>query len=487
MSTGTAPSIAQSYRGKRIAVIGLGIEGQDLARFFALNGAHVTVSDAKPAAALERQLAAIADLNVRLSLDGNRAELADEADLVAVTQGASLGLPPIVRARQRHIPITSRTRLFLELCPGPVVGISGSSGKTTTTSLTGAIFATAGRSTFVGGNIGGPLLTRLGEIDDQTWVILEVSHTQLQLMDRSPHVACLTNVTPNHLDQFTWSEYLELKRSLLAHQSSEDSAVLNLDNDVTRALAEDAPGNVLFFSLGGELPANGAYLRDGRVYMRVDGVDREAMAAEQVPLRGRHNLENVVCATAIASACGIDPAAVGEAVTRFGAVPHRLELVGKINEVSYFNDSIATAPERTLAGMRSFDEPLVLLVGGREKRLPLEDLAAEAAKRCRAVICFGEAGALLARACTKADERGACGPFIRCVQTLEQAVLLAGQVARAGDVVLLSPACTSFDAYENFERRGEEFRFLVNALTRPQEPASNSELGRQGAGSSQRQ
>jgi UDP-N-acetylmuramoylalanine--D-glutamate ligase len=462
--TGVATKAMPDFSGQRVLVIGLGIEGQDLARYFVARGARVTISDSKPEQALGGQLEAISDLDVQFSLGSNRADLAEEADLVAVTQGAPLSLAPIVRARALGVPITSRTRLFFELCPAKIAGISGSSGKTTTTALAGAIFRAAGRQTFVGGNIGGSLLTRLGEITNETWVILEVSHTQLQLINRSPHVACLTNVTPNHLDQFSWDEYVDLKRKLIAFQSSEDFAVLNLDNDVTRSMAADAAGRVVGFSLQTPPPEDGAWLQDDRILMRRGGDATEVMPASEVPLRGRHNLENALAATAIAAASGIDPQDVRDAVRSFEAVAHRLEPAGTVAGVTYINDSIATAPERTLAGIRAFDEPLVLLLGGREKHLPLEELATEAAARCRAVICFGEAGALLARACTLAHPRGTCGPFIRRVGTLAEAVQLAAQVAHEGDVVLLSPACTSFDAYDNFEQRGEEFRALVARL-----------------------
>jgi UDP-N-acetylmuramoylalanine--D-glutamate ligase len=461
---GAAPKRLPDFSGKRVLVIGLGIEGQDLARFFADRGAEVTVSDVKPEQALSHQIEALSGLNLQFSLGSNRAELADDADLVAVTQGAPLTLAPIARARALNVPITSRTRLFFEVCPGRIAGISGSSGKTTTTALTGAIFRTSGRATFVGGNIGGGLLTRLDEISDETWVILEVSHTQLQLTDRSPQIACLTNVTPNHLDQFSWDEYVDLKRRLIAYQSGEDTAVLNLDNDVTRSMVASAPGRVVGFSTKNPPADDGAWLQNERIFMRRGGIETEVMHATEVPLRGKHNLENALAATAIAAASGISPQDVREGIRSFKAVAHRLEPAGSIAGVTYINDSIATAPERTLAGVRAFDEPLVLLLGGREKHLPLEELATEAATRCRAVICFGEAGALLARACTLAHPRGVCGPFIRRVGTLAEAVQLAAQVAHAGDVVLLSPACTSFDAYDNFEQRGEEFRTLVAQL-----------------------
>ena len=453
----------QLFAGKNVTVIGLGIEGQDLVRFFAEEGAHVTVSDAKSPERLEAQLAAIAGLDVTLSLGANRRESVEGADLVAVTQGAPLSLPPVERARELGIRITSLTELFLQLCPGIVVGISGSSGKTTTTSLVGAILTASGRPTVVGGNIGRPLLSLLGSIAPETWIVLEVSHTQLLLTDRSPHVACLTNVTPNHLDQFSWEAYVDLKRNLIRHQTPADLTILNLDNAITREMAGDTAGCALYFSLSPNIPGDGAFVRQDQIFQRWIGREAAVLPVADIPLRGRHNVENVVCATAVAAACGVDPETTAASIRSFQPVPHRLERVAEIDGASYYNDSIATTPERTLAGLHSFDETIVLLLGGRDKHLPLEDLATEANRRCRGVICFGEAGDLLASAIKAAHPHRICEPTIRRVATLEDAVQAAANMAQAGDVVLLSPACNSFDAYDNFERRGEAFRALVRA------------------------
>jgi UDP-N-acetylmuramoylalanine--D-glutamate ligase len=454
----------QGFRGTSVTVVGLGIEGIDLVRFFAAQGARVTVNDAKPPERLGPQLAAIAGLDVTFLLGDNRAEAADGADLVAVTQGAPLDLPPIRRARERGIPVTSLTELFLERCRGTVVGISGSSGKTTTTSLVAAIFAASGRASVLGGNIGLPLLSSVDAISPECWVILEVSHSQLVLTRRSPRIACLTNITPNHLDRFTWDEYVALKRNLIAHQTSSDITVLNLDNVLTRAMRADTAAECVFFSLGADLPGDGACVHSEQIVWRRSGQEQAVLPVSAVPLRGRHNVENAVCAAAIAGACGIQPEVTAAAIRQFRGVPHRLELVAESRGVSYYDDSIATAPERTLAGIRAFDQPLVLLLGGREKHLPLEELAAEVNQRCRAVICFGEAGDLLAAACRAAHPRGVCGVRIRRVGTLDEAVTLASRLARPGDAVLLSPACTSFDAYDNFERRGEAFRAAATSI-----------------------
>lgn len=453
-----------NWAGKRVTVIGLGIEGVDLVRYFAARGAQVTVSDAKSAERLQAHLAALSGVPVTLSLGANRAESAADADLIAVSQGAPLDLPPIVAARGRGVPITSLTQLFLGQCRGIIVGVSGSSGKTTTTSLVGAIFAASGRRMVLGGNLGRPLLSRLDEITPDTWVILEVSHSQLLLTSVSPHIACLTNITPNHLDRFSWDEYVGLKRNLIAHQHSDDVAILNYDNPITRSMTRDTPAQSLFFSLTGDMPADGACEREGMIVWRRDGSEDSVLPSADIRLRGRHNVENALAAVAVCGACGIAPGIMAQAIRDFRGVPHRLEFTGVVAGARYYNDSIATAPERTLAGMRTFDEPLVLLLGGRDKHLPLEELGAEVNRRCRAVICFGEAGDLLLAACRAAHPHGVCGTVMRRVETLDQAVALAARLAQPGDAVLLSPACTSFDAFDNFEQRGEAFRQLVRAL-----------------------
>ena len=462
-----------SFAQQRVTVIGLGVEGTDLARFFAEQGARVTVSDAKPAERLGPSLKAIADLDLKLSLGGNAEAAVDGADLVALSQGVPLDLPAVRRARERGIPLTSRTRLFFELCPGTIVGISGSSGKTTTTSLVGAIVAADGRECVVGGNIGGPLLDKLGQIGPNTWVVLEISHTQLQMTDCSPHIACLTNVTPNHLDRFSWDEYVGLKRNLIAHQSGGDVAVLNFDDPITRSWAGLTASGVLAFSRLPDPEHDGAFLRDGQIICRCAGTERTVLRIDEIPLRGAHNVDNVLAAVATAAACDVPIPLAAGAIRHFSAPPHRLEVVGSAGGVTYVNDSIATTPERTLAGLRAFKEPIVLLLGGREKHLPLEELADECSRRCHAVVCFGEAGELLATACKSGHLHGTCDPTVRSVASLADALAAAARLARPGDVVLMSPACTSFDAYDNFEQRGAEFRALVTELNENREVHSS--------------
>jgi UDP-N-acetylmuramoylalanine--D-glutamate ligase len=268
----------------------------------------------------------------------------------------------------------------------------------------------------------------------------------------------LLRVTPNHLDQFSWEEYVDLKRKIFLYQTQDDIAVFNADDAISRELCPQARARVFQFSVETDPDCDGAFLSESTVFWRREGETERVMEAAEIPLRGFHNVANVVGATAIAAACGIGPEAVAKAVREFKAPEHRLEFVANVLGVDYYNDSIATAPERTLAALRSFEEPIVLLLGGRDKNLPLDEMLDEAGRRCRAIVCFGEAGTMLANA---ANSKGLMADV---VDSLAAAMEIAEWHSRPGDVVLLSPACTSFDAYDNFEQRGADFRRLVGEL-----------------------
>ncbi|MCH7811922.1 MAG: UDP-N-acetylmuramoyl-L-alanine--D-glutamate ligase [Chloroflexi bacterium] len=448
--------------GKRVTVLGLGIEGVDLVRYLASQGAIVTVSDTRSAEALAQRIQELEGLPVTFSLGENRVEDAVSADLLLVSQGVPLNLPAVLAAGERGIPVSSMTRLFLERCQGTVIGITGSSGKTTTTALAGAMFEAAGREHVVGGNIGVGLLGLLETITPQTSVILELSHTQLETAERSPHLACVLNITPNHLDRYDWDEYVALKLRILQWQSKDDIAVLNLDDEMTCSFATETAARIVWFSAL-RVPNGGAaaYVSDGSIVWKTGSVETRLLSLDEIPLRGAHNVSNVLAAVAVACTSGIAFDAVARAVREFTAPAHRLEFVAQVAGVSYYDDSIATTPERALAALRSFDESSVLLLGGREKALPLEELAREALKRCRAVVCFGEAGATLSEALRSAAEGCQRPAAIEVVDTLPKAVAAARRLAQKGDVVLLSPACTSYDAYENFEQRGEDYQRLI--------------------------
>ena len=443
--------------GKSVLIYTMGIEGRDLARWMVAQGAIVTMSDTRT----EAQLAAAGattPTGVSRLVCGEPLLDAEGFELVATGQSVLRHNPAIVRARKLGIPCVSQMELFLDLCPAPVIGITGASGKSTTTALVGAMAAAAGLNPVLGGNLGEALLGRLSDILPGSTVVLEISHTQLQYTTRSPRIAAVTNVTPNHLDQFSWDEYVGLKRNILLHQGSDDIAVLNADDHTSRQFVAEAKGQVLRTSIKGEIQGNGAWFEADKVRVRYGGRAQAVVHRSQVRLRGEHNLANVTMACAIAAAAGFPIAAMTSAIEAFRGIPHRLEVVGRALGATWVNDSIATSPERTVAGLNAFTEPVVLLLGGREKRLPLDLLQRTAAARCRAVICFGEAGELFYEAL-----RGVIGQ-VRPTSSLSDAIELATALVQPGDAVLLSPAGTSFDAFPSFEARGQAFRDLVRAL-----------------------
>ncbi len=456
-TNGAALSPVPDVRGKRVLVYSMGIEGRDLASWAVANEAIVTMSDTRTPAALTAA-GPTAPEGVERGVTGQ--DLLDPAGfaLVAVSQSVLRYNPALHRARALGIPVTSQMRLFLQLCPGRTIGITGSSGKSTTTALVGAMAEQSGVEYVMGGNIGEPLLRRLDEIRPATTVILEISHTQLQYTDRSPAIAAVTNVTPNHLDQFSWDEYVGLKRNILLHQHRGDSAILNADDHTSRALMADTRGRLVRTSIHAEPPGDGSWLDGEDIVVRGGNRVTAVLPRDGILLRGEHNLANVVMACAIANEAGFPVGAMARAIRGFSGVGHRLEVVGRALGATWINDSIATSPERTVAGLRAFTEPVVLLLGGRDKSLPLEGLRELARARCRAVICFGESGQLFA------DGLRDAVADTRLVATLDDAVAAAATAVQPGDVALLSPAGTSFDAYPNFEARGAAFRRLASAL-----------------------
>jgi len=447
-----------------VVILGLARQGKALARYWVQRGAQVIVSDKRPAEALQADIASLGDLPIRYVLGGHPLELLDGCDLLCLSGGIPLDLPIVEEARRRGIPLSSDAQEFLRVCPAPVVGITGSAGKTTTTALTGALIRAAGFTTWVGGNIGNPLLDDLPAIQPTDRVVMELSSFQLDLMTLSPAIAAVLNITPNHLDRHkTMEAYIAAKANIVRHQRPGDWAILGYDEPNARGLSALTPARVAYFSLH-HGPDVGTFLRGDVLLARWNDREGEICRRVDVPLRGAHNLQNVLAASALALAAGAPLEGLREVIRTFEGVPHRLEVVRRWRDVTWINDSIATAPERVLAALRAFDEPLVLLAGGRDKQLPWADFALEAARRVRVIITFGEAGDLIAGHLRQA--LATLGPqaaleTLQRVATLDEAVQLAAQWARPGEVVLLSPGGTSFDAFQDFAARGEHFRALV--------------------------
>jgi UDP-N-acetylmuramoylalanine--D-glutamate ligase len=461
--------------GKRVLVLGLARQGKALGRWLPTLGARVTISDSRPADTLVDDVAAFEGQPVQFALGGHPLELLDACDVVCVSGGVPLTIPIIEEAVRRGIRVTNDAQLFLERCPAPVLGITGSAGKTTTTALAGAMCRCSGRRTWVGGNIGDVLLDVLPQIAPEDVVVMELSSFQLELMTTSPTVGAVLNLTPNHLDRHgTMEAYAAAKAHIFLHQQPPDVAIFGYDDPGARGMTRDAPGRLAYFSMR-EPVLSGAYLENDRIVVTV-GDSAPGRAYEEVcerhviRLRGDHNVLNVLAACAVAGAGYIPVKAMRTAIETFTGVEHRQEPVATLDGVTWVNDSIATAPERVIAALRSYTEPLVLLAGGRDKNLPWAEMAALAATTCRAVIAFGEFGPQVAEYMRHAQSTtpGARLARIEVVPGLDEAVPLARQIAQPGDVVLLSPGGTSYDAYVDFAARGQHFRALVNALTEEQ-------------------
>lgn len=449
--------------GRRVGVLGFARQGKALARWLPRIGAHVVVSDQRSAEALAAETAAFPQ--VEFVLGGHPESMLDGLDLLCLSGGVPLDLPIVQAAVRRRIPLTNDAQLFLERCPAPVIGITGSAGKTTTTTLTGDIIRRAGYTTWVGGNIGEVLLDALDDILPTHAVVMELSSFQLEIMTRSPQMAAVLNITPNHLDRHqTMEAYTLAKAQIILHQSPRDWAVLGRDDPGSRELERAVIGQLAWFSAT-DLVADGAFLAGQRLLVAgaasFDGEAHVVCSREDIPLRGDHNVLNVLAACAISGVSGIRPEIMAAAIRDFQPVAHRLETVRVVNGVTYVNDSIATAPERVVAALRSFDEPLVLLAGGKDKNLAWDDMLRLALRKARHIVAFGAAGDLVVETACRVG--GAAGSVSQ-VATLAEAVARAVEVAQPGDVVLLSPGGTSYDAYTDFAERGEHFRQLVMAL-----------------------
>lgn len=439
--------------------MGLAREGQDLARYLVRGGAQVVATDRKPAGELTDALAALAGLPVEFALGGHDPSLLEGAAAVFASPGVPQDSAFLAEARRRGIPVRSATALFFARCPAPIAGITGSSGKTTTTSLVGAMCSRAGRPTVVGGNIGVPLLNRLVEISPEYQVVLELSSFQLETCERSPQVAAILNIRPNHLDRHgTFERYAEAKRTILRFQRPGDRAVLNWDDPTCRGFGDDRS---CWFSMV-ERPPRGAWLEGDTLWLSAGaGRAHTICRRQELALRGDHNVANVLAASAVADACGVPLEAIAAVAREFRGVRHRLEPIATIDGVAYYNDSIATSPERAVAGLRAFREPVVLIAGGRDKHLPLEEWAATVAERARAVVMIGEATQSFTDALRLVAPSTL--PIVEA-DTMARAVARARALAQPGDVVLLSPGGTSFDWYRDFEERGDDFARIVRQI-----------------------
>ena len=461
--------------GKRVVIFGFGRQGAALARWLPTVGAEVVVTDSR--SAKELKLRRRDYPGVRFYLGDHPDDVLIGARYICVSGGVPLDLPILEAARERGIPFTNDAQLFIERCPAPIIGITGSAGKTTTTALVGNIMAASGYTVWVGGNIGNPLIEELSNIKKDDIVVMELSSFQLELMTTSPQVAAILNLTPNHLDRHgTFEGYAAAKANILRHQSATDVAVLGWDDAGSKAFEPIVAGELLSFSRY-EMVPDGAFMLGSRLLVAgsasFDMSPHVVCEAEDIPLRGEHNVLNVLAACAITGGMGLAidrpgvmPDVMRAAIRDFQPVEHRLETVRDIAGVTWVNDSIATAPERLLAALSSYDEPLVLLIGGADKDLPWESALHFALRKARHIVVFGTDGdkQVASKVMNLLEMMRVSNEQVTRAESLAEAVQRAAEIAQPGDVVLLSPGGTSYDAYVDFAERGEHFRQLVSEL-----------------------
>ena len=460
-------SVTKEYfdrlRSRSVAVIGMGVSNMPLIRMLLREGIALTVCDRSPREKLAEQAAELESLGAKLCLGDGYLDTIHKYDVIFRTPGLSPNTPQLQKALEKGREVTSEMEVFFSLCPCPIVAVTGSDGKTTTTTLISEFLKEAGYTVFVGGNIGRPLLPDVDNMTAEDIVVLELSSFQLMTMKASPHVAVFTNLSPNHLDyHHTMEEYTRAKMNIFLHQSEGDRTIFNADNEITCELAGKAPARAVLFSRLQPLE-EGVYLRDDTIWLNNEMGNREVLPLSMIRLPGVHNVENYMAA--IAAVDGLVPDKCVRAVAqRFTGVEHRMEPVRERNGVRWFNDSIGTSPTRTIAGLRSFPEKVILIAGGYDKQIPFESLGEEVVKRVKHLILTGATAQKIQAAVEQAPGFDPQQLPVVQVEDLAAAVALADQVAAEGDAVILSPACAAFDQFKNFMERGETFKRLVNEL-----------------------
>jgi UDP-N-acetylmuramoylalanine--D-glutamate ligase len=450
---------AFEFRGKRVLVVGLARTGVATSLFCSARGASVTATDARTENAIGDVLSQLRTAGVHLELGGHREETVLEQDLVIPSPGVPADAPLLKTARAKGITIWSEIELADRFLNGRLVGITGSNGKTTTTSLIEHILRSAGISTILAGNIGTPLISRVEETNDASVTVVELSSFQLELIDSfRPNISVFLNLTPDHLDRHhTLAEYGAAKARIFENQTEADSAVLNADDPATTKYAPAKP-QVFWFSRKQRV-AQGAFVREDEIVFRRDGKEEALLKLQDIPMAGAHNVENVLASVAATRLAGADASAIAKGVRSFSGVEHRLEFVAEIGGVRYYNDSKATNVDATLKALDSFPGRILVVLGGKDKGS--DYIALQKPLREKAILAL-----LIGAAAEKIEKQIAGSVAIERAGTIERAVEIASHAARPGDVVLLAPACASFDQFENYEHRGRFFKDLVHQLER---------------------
>lgn len=456
---------------QRVLVVGLGRSGVASALFLQGRGARVTVSDAKPLAELGDEIPFLLDHGITVETGGHGERTFQGQDLIVVSPGVPLDALPLVQARQLGVPVIGEIELAAEHFPGPIVAITGSNGKTTTTTLVGEILGAAGFSTRVGGNIGTPAIALVEDATAETVAVLEVSSFQLESIQRfRPRVAVILNITPDHLDRHrSFEAYVAAKARIFENQEGDDFTVLNANDAACVSLGARTRGQLFWFGRetadGPPDVRQGAFSEHGQLRLRRLEGEREVMAVSEIPLKGQHNVENVLAAALVATLMGCTPEQIRGSVRAFRAVEHRLEYVATIEGVEYYNDSKATNVDATIKALESFPANIHLILGGKDKGSDYTVLAELLRSRVKCVYTIGASASKIESEIGEACPTLACG-------TLERAVESAARRAQAGDIVLLAPACASFDQFKDYQERGRRFKKVVEGLSKASSSSS---------------
>ena len=450
----------ESLRHKTVAIIGIGVSNTPLLELLLAEGIRVTACDKRSREQMGEQAEHLEQLGCELHLGADYLKDLD-ADVIFRTPGLRPDVPEIAACVDRGAVLTSEMEVFFEVCPCTIIAVTGSDGKTTTTTIIAELLKAAGKRVWVGGNIGHPLLCEADGMLATDYAVLELSSFQLMTMKHSPHIAVVTNLAPNHLDVHRdMAEYVAAKENIFRHQSGEDVAVFNADNAVTAEQSRRAPGRARLFSRQDEV-ADGVFLRGEDIVCRSGGHERVVMTTGDIKIPGVHNVENYMAA--IAAVDGLVPDEVIRRFAReFGGVEHRIELVRTYRGVRYYNDSIASSPSRTIAGLRSFHEKVILIAGGYDKHIPFDVLGPEIVEHVKLLVLCGATADKIRAAVENAPGYEPGKPEIRDVTPFTAAVEAARDRAQPGDVVTLSPACAAFDQFKNFAERGKFFKSIVN-------------------------
>lgn len=452
-------------KDKKVAVLGIGISNIPLIKYLVNLGVDVTAFDKNTSENLKDAYTELQGLPVKYSLGNEYLSRLKGFDLIFRTPGMRPDVPELAEALSKGAELTSEMEVFLDLCPAQVFAVTGSDGKTTTTTLIYKILSAQGYNCWLGGNIGTPLLSKIDEVRESDKVVLELSSFQLMTIKNSPSVAVMTNLSPNHLDVHkSLQEYIDAKKNIFLHQQAGDKLVLNYDNDITKSFSGEARGECVYFSRAASLE-KGVILRDNKIVFKKQDREIEVVNADEIVIPGVHNIENYMAATA-ATIDYVRPETIAKVATTFAGVEHRIELVREINGVKFYNSSIDSSPSRTIAALSTFKNRVILIAGGKDKGIPYDPIGQIIAEKVRVLLLIGATAPKIEEAYNNYVHQTDIESEVKIIHcgTYEEIVSRAYSEAVPGDCVILSPASTSFDMFKNFEQRGNVFKELVNGL-----------------------